>query len=156
MNGKNFLLKGMWFFEYWSHMMCHYPVKFGVHRTCGIGIRTFFICHETTYNPVIKLLCDFVHGDPIPWAITLSSFVVMRHVKKEIYICLFVTQLLCYVTIVGGDPFSKAIIISSLDILSRKFKYNAFYLSRDLTWPHEQKDRWLLSLWIFIIRHYLV
>ena len=80
----------------------------------------------------------------------------MKHVKKEIYICLFVTQLLCYVTIVGGDPFSKAIIISSLDILSRKFKYNAFYLSRNLTWPHEQKDRWLLSLWIFIIRHYLV
>ena len=51
----------------------------------------------------------------------------MRNVKTEIYIFLFVTELLCYMTIVGVDPFSQAIIISSLiEIASRKFKYNVF------------------------------
>ena len=80
MNGKNFLLKVIWFFEWCSHVISHYPVKFGVHRTCEIGVRTFFICHETTYNHVIKESCNFVHIGPIPLAITLSSLVVMRHV----------------------------------------------------------------------------
>ena len=67
-------------------------------------------------------------------------------------------RLLCHVTIVGGHPFLKAITISSLaDMMaSRRFRYNVFYLSRDLTWPHEQKDMWLLSLWLLIIHNYLL
>ena len=66
----------------------------------------------------------------------------MRHVKTEIYIFLFVTWLLCYVTNVGGEPFSQAItILIVVDIVSQKFKYNFFYLSRDLKWQHEQKQR---------------
>ena len=126
-NGNNFLLRGMWFFEYWFRVISSYPVNLCVHRTCRIGVTTFFIWHETMYNHVIKELCNFVHGGPIPLAITLSSLVVMRHVKTVIYIFLFITWLLCYVTIVGGDPFSKAITISSLvDIASWKLKYNVF------------------------------
>ena len=66
MNGKSFLLRGMWFFEYWSHVLSHYPVKLGVHRTCGIEVRTFFICHEISYNHVIKELFNFMDGGPIP------------------------------------------------------------------------------------------
>ena len=66
----------------------------------------------------------------------------MSHVKTEIQLFLLVMRLLCHVTIVGGQPFLKAITISSLaDMMaSRRFRYNVFYLSRDLTWPHEQKD----------------
>ena len=66
MNGKNFLLRLMLFFECWFHVTSHYPVTFGVHRTCGIGDLTFFVCHEATYNHVIKESCDFVYGGPIP------------------------------------------------------------------------------------------
>ena len=63
--------------------MSHDPVKFGVHRTCGIGDIVFFICHETLYNQVVKESCDFVHGGPIP-AIILSSLVDMSHEETGI------------------------------------------------------------------------
>ena len=66
MNGKTFLLKVMYFFEFWSHVISQYPVKFSVHRTCEIGDIAFFICYETTYYHVIKQSYDFVHGGPIP------------------------------------------------------------------------------------------
>ena len=46
LRGKKFR-NGCWC---WSHFLSHYPVKFGVQRTCGIGDKTFFICHKTTYN----------------------------------------------------------------------------------------------------------
>ena len=133
MNGNNFLLRGVWFFEYWSHATSPYPVNLCAHITCGIGVRTIFLCHETTYNHVIKELCDFVYSCPIPLAIVLLSLVVMKHVKTETYIFLFVTWQLCYGTIVGGDPFLKAITISSLvEIASQKFEYNVFLF---VTWP---------------------
>ena len=132
MNGNSFLLRRMRL-KYWSCVISSSPVNLCVHRTCGIGVRMFFICHEATYNHVIKELCDFVHSGPIPSAITLSSLVVVKHVKTETYIFLFVTWLLCYVTIVGDNPFSKVITISSfLDIVSPKFKYNVFLF---VTWP---------------------
>ena len=66
MNGKNFLLRVMWFFGFWSQVISHYPVKFDVHRTCGIGDITVFIAHETTYNHLIKESCGFLYGGPIP------------------------------------------------------------------------------------------
>ena len=34
-------------------------------RKRKVSVRTFFICHKTTYNHVIKELCNFVHGCPI-------------------------------------------------------------------------------------------
>ena len=154
MNENSFLLRGMWL-KYWSCVISSSPVNLCVHRTCRIGVRTFFICHEATYNHVIIELCDFVHSGPIPLAITLSSLVVMRHVKTEIYIFLFVTWLLCYVTTVSDNSFSKVITISSLvNIASRKFKYSVFLF---VTWPQVitwKKDTWLLSMCLFIIRHY--
>ena len=76
---KLFTKSDMFFFEFWSKVRSHYPVKFDVHRTCGIWEITFFICHETTYNHVLEESCDFVSGGPI-----LSSLVVMSHVKTEI------------------------------------------------------------------------
>ena len=66
MNRKNFLLRVMRFFEFWSYVISHYPVKSLVHRTCGIRDLAFFICHKTTYNHVIKESCDFLHGASIP------------------------------------------------------------------------------------------
>ena len=56
MNAKKFLLRKLEFSESWSYIIIHYPVKFGVHRICGIGDITFFVCHETTRNYVIKEL----------------------------------------------------------------------------------------------------
>ena len=75
----------MWFGECWYLVISppwkHYPVKFGVHRT--FGIRDMFICHETICNHVIKnhaTLCMVAqYHKP-----TLSSLLVMSHVKKEI------------------------------------------------------------------------
>ena len=62
-----------------------------------------FICHETICNHVIKnhaTLCMVAqYNKP-----TLSSLLVMSHVKKEIKL-FYVTRLLCHVTIVGGDPY---------------------------------------------------
>ena len=104
-NGKNFLLIVMWFFEFWSQVISHYPIKFDIHRTCWIGDIALF-CQVTTCNHVLKESCDFVHGDPTPWAIILSSFVVISHVKTEILLFLLAMQLLCHVIIVVGDPFS--------------------------------------------------
>ena len=49
-------------FECSSHVISHYPVKFGDYRTYGTGGITLFICHETSYNHVIKEPCGFVHG----------------------------------------------------------------------------------------------
>ena len=49
----------------WFHVKNHYFVKFGVHRLFRIGDITFFIFHEAIYNHLIKISCDFVHGDPI-------------------------------------------------------------------------------------------
>ena len=66
MNAKKFLLRTLEFSESWSYIIIHYPVKFGVHRICGIGDITFFVCHETTRNYAIKELWDFVYGGPIP------------------------------------------------------------------------------------------
>ena len=57
MNGKNLLLRVMLFFE------CRFHV---ISKTCGIGDIKFFVCHETTYNRVIKELCYLVHGGPVP------------------------------------------------------------------------------------------
>ena len=50
MNGTNFLLRVMWFVKCWFHVISHYPVKVGAHRTFGIGDLTFFVCHKTIYN----------------------------------------------------------------------------------------------------------
>ena len=66
MSGKNLLLRVMRFIKLWSHVLNHYSVKSGVHRTCGIGDIAFFIYHEITYSHVIKELFDFGHGDQIP------------------------------------------------------------------------------------------
>ena len=49
-----------------THLISQYPFKLFDHRTCGIGDITFFICHETAYNHVIKESCDFVCGGPMP------------------------------------------------------------------------------------------
>ena len=59
-NGKKFLLRKTRFFEFWSHVINHYLVKFGVHRTCGVGDIAFFICpaRDYTYSHVIKEPCD--------------------------------------------------------------------------------------------------
>ena len=38
----------------------------GVHRICGVGGRTIFICYEARYNHVIKESGGFVYGGPIP------------------------------------------------------------------------------------------
>ena len=44
--------------------MSHYPVRFDVHMTCGIGEMIVFIFHETSYDHMMKEPCDFVRGDP--------------------------------------------------------------------------------------------
>ena len=56
MNGNNFLLRVMRFVKYWFYVISHYPVKFGVHRTFGIGDITFFVCHKTTYNHYQRIM----------------------------------------------------------------------------------------------------
>lgn len=45
---------------------CHKPlsVKSDVHRTCGIGDRTFYTFRETTYDYAIKESRDFVRDSP--------------------------------------------------------------------------------------------
>ena len=83
-NGKNFLIGLIWLFKCFFYVINHYPVKFGVHRTCGIGDITFLICHETSHNHVIKELCEFVHCGPIPQAINFQCLVVVSQVKSEI------------------------------------------------------------------------
>ena len=66
MTGKSVLLRVMWFLELLCHVISHYPVKFGVHRACGIGNIAVFICRETTNNHVTKESCDFVYIGPVP------------------------------------------------------------------------------------------
>ena len=66
MNGKNFLLRVMWFFAFWPYVIGQCPVEFGVRRTCGIGDIAFFICQKTTYNHLTKESCNFVYGGLIP------------------------------------------------------------------------------------------
>lgn len=66
MNGSNFLLRVMQFFEWKPHVMHHHPVKFSTDRTRAIANITFFICHDTTYDHVIKVSCDFVPGGQVP------------------------------------------------------------------------------------------
>ena len=83
MNGKNLLLRMMRFFECWTHVISQQPFNFGVRRTCGIeGIS--FICHQTTYNHVIRQLCDFVCYGPISQATTLPSLVATSLAEAEI------------------------------------------------------------------------
>ena len=59
----------MQFFEWSSHVISHYPVEFGVHRTCGIGVicNVFLFVmrlHITTWSKNITTQsCDYVHGD---------------------------------------------------------------------------------------------
>ena len=61
MNGRNFLLRRFSF----SSVIHHQTFTFSVHRTYATGDIMFFICHETTYDHVIKESCDFVRGDPL-------------------------------------------------------------------------------------------
>ena len=56
-------------------------------------------------NHVVKESCDFVHGDPVSYAITLLSLVVMNHLKTKIFFNFFYSPR-DYGTILGGDPFS--------------------------------------------------
>ena len=88
-------------------------------------------------NHVVKESCDFVHGDPVSYAITLLRLVVMNRVKIKIFFNFFYSPR-DYVTILGSDPFSSATTISSLvGIAPQKLKYNIIYLSRDLCWKCE-------------------
>lgn len=84
MNGKNLLLGVIRLFGCWFHVISHLPVKFGVHRTCGIGDITLFICLETTCNQVIKESCDLVRYGPIPQVTTFLSLVVTSLSETEV------------------------------------------------------------------------
>ena len=95
MNGKNLLLGVIRLFGCCFHVISHLPVKFGVHRTCGIGDITLFICLETTCNQVIKESCDFSHGGPIPETITLPILVVMSNVKTDVFFIRHASIMLC-------------------------------------------------------------
>lgn len=54
---RSVLLRIIWFFEWWLHVISYHPVKFVVHRPFKIRNIMFFICHETTYNQRIMWLC---------------------------------------------------------------------------------------------------
>ena len=146
MNGKNFLLRVMWFFEFWSQVISHYLVKFDVHRTCGIGDIAFFICHETTYNHVLTESCDFLHGGMSYHFVEFGS-----HEPCENRDITFFTR---HASIVSCDHCGwwplliNHIHFKVVDMDLRKLKYNIFYLLLDLRWPREQKNMWLLRLWL--------
>ena len=60
---------------------------------------------------------------------------------------------LSHVIIIGGNPSSKPLLLSLLGMTSRNFKYNVFYLPLELTSLREQKDLWLVTFLLLIIRH---
>ena len=67
----------------------HHPFTFSVRRTCATEDITFFICHGTAYDHVIKESCDFVRGGLISYATTLLSLVAMSLVEIEINVFYF-------------------------------------------------------------------
>ena len=147
MYGKNVLLKVMWCFESRSNVMSHYPVKFDVNRTCGIRDITFFVCHETTYNHVIKGLRNYAN---CAWQPSTISQYLLKFVSHEPCKNKDITFFIRHVTIVPTDhegwwPF----LIS----------YNHFNLSKH--WPGESwniesfKDMWYV-MWLLIISQHPV
>ena len=68
----------MWVFGWWAHVISYLPNKFSVHKICGIGDITFFICHEPTYDHTVKESYDYVCDGPVSSAITLISLVAMN------------------------------------------------------------------------------
>ena len=131
MNDGKFLLKVMQFFEWQRHVTRRYPVKFSVHRTCAIGGITFFKCHETTYDHMAIESCDFVRGGRLSQATSLSNLVPMSLVEIEINL-FYSSSDSCGHWVV--TPYHKP---SSCHVqwpqAPRKWKYNVFYLPRDLT-----------------------
>ena len=68
-NGKSFLLRVMWYFEFWSHVMSPYPVKFGIHRTWKLAIKCFLFVTRLhiiswlfgSHEPMWKQGCNFFY-----------------------------------------------------------------------------------------------
>ena len=58
------------------NVISYHPVKFGVHKACGIGDKTFLIRNVTTHGHVIK--------EPRYFAITLLSLVSIGIVEVKI------------------------------------------------------------------------
>ena len=69
---------------WWLHVISYHPVKFGVHKACEIGDKTFLIRHVTTNGRVIKEPSYFLSGDSSLQAITLLSLVAIGIVEVKI------------------------------------------------------------------------
>ena len=69
---------------WWLHVISYHPVKFGVHKACEIGDKTFLIRHVTTNGHLIKEPSYFLSGDSSLQAITLLSLVAIAIVEVKI------------------------------------------------------------------------
>ena len=67
-----------------SLIKSHHLVKFGDHRSQGIGDITFFICHVTWYIQVMNRLCGFANSIFSSQATSLSRLVAIGLVEVEI------------------------------------------------------------------------
>ena len=140
MNGNNFLLRVMQFVKCWSYVISHYRVKFGVHRTFGIGDITIFVCHKTTYNhdQRIMRLCAW-------WPNTINHHFA-GFGSHEPFENRDETFFIHHATIVSCDHLGWSLLVSH-----HHFKFSRIWpreswnitvccLSRDLIWPREQKN----------------
>ena len=58
-------------------MSSHHAVKFGVHRAYRTKDVLFFICHETTYNRVIRESCNLEHVNHVNHVIERTYYFVI-------------------------------------------------------------------------------
>ena len=71
----------------WSNVTSHRTIKFGVHGAYRIGEKTFFICHVTTHDHVIKESHEFLSTDPFSQAVTVPSLVAIgSRIKSHLFV----------------------------------------------------------------------
>ena len=68
----------------WLHVTSYHPDKFGVHKACEIGDKTFLISHVAANGHVIKEPSYFMSGDASLQAITLLSLAAIGIVEVKI------------------------------------------------------------------------
>ena len=66
-------------------MIGHRPVKSGGHKLCGIGDIKFSICRMTLHDHVVRGLCDIMNEFLSSYVTTLSIFMAIGFVEKEIF-----------------------------------------------------------------------